>query len=255
MRFASLGSGSEGNGLLVEWGETRVLLDCGFSLSDTERRLARLGLVPQALSAILATHEHSDHLSGVAPLARRYGLPVFGSFGTLSLLRDALDAAQLRPVADARPFTLGGLDIEPFAVPHDAREPLQFVLGNGRLRLGVLTDTGCATPHIEQMLRTCDALFLETNYDPRMLAQGPYPPQLKARVRGRFGHLSNGEAAELLSRLEHRRLQRVVAAHVSQKNNTPELARAALSAVLGWAPDAVAVADQDEGLDWQVLQA
>lgn len=254
MRFASLGSGSEGNGLLVEWGETRVLLDCGFSLSDTERRLARLGLAPQALSAILATHEHSDHLSGVAPLARRYGLPVFGSFGTLSLLRDALDAAQLHPVADARPFTLGGLAIEPFAVPHDAREPLQYVLGNGQLRLGVLTDTGCATPHIEQMLRACDALFLETNYDPRMLAQGPYPPHLKARVRGRFGHLSNGEAAELLSRLEHGRLQCVVAAHVSQKNNTPELARAALSAVLGWAPDAVALADQHEGLGWQALQ-
>ncbi|MDE2342800.1 MAG: MBL fold metallo-hydrolase [Betaproteobacteria bacterium] len=255
MRFASLGSGSEGNGLLVEWEGTRVLLDCGFSLGETERRLARLGLAAQDLSAILATHEHSDHLSGVAPLARRYGLPVFGSFGTLSLLREALDATQLHPVSDARPFTLGSLAIEPFAVPHDAREPLQYVLGNGRLRLGVLTDTGCATPHIEQMLRACDALFLEANYDPDLLAQGPYPPQLKARVRGRFGHLSNGEAAGLLSRLEHGRLQCVVAAHVSQKNNTPQLARTALSAVLGWAPEAVAVADQHEGLGWQSLQA
>ena len=255
MRFASLGSGSEGNALLVEWQDTRVLLDCGFTLGETVRRLARLGLEPADLSAILATHEHSDHLSGVAPLARRYGIPVYGSFGTLALLRDELDAALLQPVSDARPFSVGALTVEPFSVPHDAREPLQYVLGNGSLRLGVLTDTGCATPHIEGMLRTCDALFLETNYDPQMLAQGPYPPHLKARVRGRFGHLSNGEAADLLSRLDHARLQWVVAAHVSRKNNTPELAQRALAAVLGWDPAAVAVADQHEGLDWHLLQS
>lgn len=254
MRFASLGSGSEGNGLLVECRDTCVLLDCGFSAGETGRRLARLGLRPQDLCAILATHEHADHLSGVAALARRHGLPVYGSFGTLSLLRDELDATLLHPVADARPFTVGALTVEPFAVPHDAREPLQFVLGNGLLRLGVLTDTGCATPHIEATLRACDALFLETNYDPQMLAQGPYPPHLKARVRGRFGHLSNGEAADLLSRLEHGRLQCVVAAHVSQKNNTMELARGALAEVLGWEPVAVPVADQQAGLDWRLLQ-
>ncbi len=253
LRFASLGSGSEGNALLVACGDTRLLLDCGFSLGETERRLARLGCVPGELDGLLVTHEHTDHIAGVAALARRYRLPVYGSFGTLQLLQESLESDLRCPVRDAEPFQVGSLRVEPFAVPHDAREPLQYVLGDGRQRLGVLTDTGCATPHIEAMLQVCDALFLETNYDPELLAQGPYPPALKARVSGRFGHLSNEEAAALLARLDHGRLQWVVAAHVSQKNNTLQRARAALAQVLGWAEDTVLVADQYQGLDWKVL--
>ena len=250
IRFASLGSGSEGNGLLIQCGATVVLLDCGFSLAETTMRLERLGVAPQQLTALLVTHEHSDHIAGVARLARRYDLPVYASFGTLAAVRDQLADAQLHAIAGDVPFDLEALTIEPFAVPHDAREPLQFVVGNGVHRLGVLTDVGCATPHIEAMLKTCDGLFLETNYDPLMLQQGPYPPQLKARVSGRYGHLSNGASAELLSRLDHSRLQCVVAAHVSKKNNTPQLAQAALARVLGCAPEEVVVADQGEGLGW-----
>ncbi|NDU91772.1 MAG: MBL fold metallo-hydrolase, partial [Ferrovum sp.] len=237
MRFASLGSGSEGNGLLIQCEATAVLLDCGFSLAETTARLSRLGVVPQQLTALLVTHEHSDHIAGVARLARRYDLPVYASFGTLAALRDQLADSQLHAITSDVPFALEALAIEPFAVPHDAREPLQFVVGNGNRRLGVLTDVGCSTPHIEAMLKTCDALFLETNYDPHLLKNGPYPPQLKERVSGRFGHLSNDDSAALLSRLDLSRLQRVVAAHVSKKNNTPQLAQAALARVLGCAPE------------------
>ncbi len=255
IRFASLGSGSEGNGLLIQCEATCVLLDCGFSLAETEARLGRLGVLPQQLTALLVTHEHTDHIAGVARLARRHRLPVHASFGTLGALRDQLAASQLHAITSDIPFAIDALAIEPFAVPHDAREPLQFVVGDGHLRLGVLTDVGCSTPHIEAMLKTCDALFLEANYDPHMLQHGPYPPQLKARVRGRFGHLSNEEAAALLSRLDHSRLQRVVAAHVSKKNNTPQLAQAALARVLGCPAEEVVVADQGLGLDWLEVRA
>ena len=254
IRFASLGSGSEGNGLLIQCEATTVLLDCGFSLADTTARLGRLGVAPQQLTALLVTHEHSDHIAGVARLARRYDLPVYASFGTLMALRDQLVENQMHAITSDIPFALEALAIEPFAVPHDAREPLQFVVGNGSRRLGVLTDVGCSTPHIEAMLKTCDALFLETNYDPHLLKNGPYPPQLKERVSGRFGHLSNEESAALLARLDHSHLQRVVAAHVSKKNNTPQLAQAALARVLGCAPEEVVVADQGAGLDWMEIR-
>ncbi len=254
MRFASLGSGSEGNGLLVQCGETLVLLDCGFSRAEAERRLSRLGVSPSDLDGILVTHEHTDHMNGVAGLVRQHHVPVYGSFGTLAALwADGLDGFPqhlARVLRCGQPVLLGGLEIEPFSVPHDAREPLQFVLGDGVRRLGVLTDVGHSTPYIEAVLRCCDALFLEANYDEQMLRDGPYPPALKARVGGRFGHLSNGDAAALLGRLEHARLQHVVAAHVSQKNNTADRARNSLASVLGWDVDRVPMADQVTGLGW-----
>jgi phosphoribosyl 1,2-cyclic phosphodiesterase len=253
IHFSSLGSGSEGNGLLVRCHDTCVLIDCGFSLAQTERRLARLAFDPSQLSAVLVTHEHTDHLGGVARLAKRYQLPVYASFGTLSFLRDDLDPSQQHIIKSDNPFQLGDVYVEPFAVPHDAREPLQFVLGDSVLRLGVLTDVGGTTPHIESMLAACDALFLETNHDRSMLLAGPYPQHLKARVGGAFGHLSNDESAHLLSRLDRSRLQHVVAAHLSSKNNTPLLAQTALASVLKCGLSDVAVADQELGLDWRMV--
>jgi phosphoribosyl 1,2-cyclic phosphodiesterase len=151
------------------------------------------------------------------------------------------------------PADLGDLEVTPFAVPHDAREPLQYVIGNGRLRLGVLTDVGFATPHMVAMLRDCHGLFLETNHDVEMLMSGNYPPMLKERVGGRYGHLSNQQAGELLAEIISSSLQRVVAAHLSKKNNTLALAQAALAPVLGCAAAEVNVATQDEGCEWVVL--
>lgn len=255
MRFASLGSGSEGNGLVVEARDgvtvSRVLLDCGFSLKDTARRLERLGLVPDDLDAILVTHEHSDHIAGVFRLARRHAIPVWASHGTLSALKPLQRAELETVVCDGHaPFAIGAIEVQPYIVPHDAREPTQYAFADGRVRLGVLTDAGRSTPHIVEVLSGCDALVLECNHDSTMLANSSYPYALRQRISGPFGHLSNDAAAGILGALDTSRLTRIVAAHLSQQNNTPELARAALAAVLGAACTDVRVANQTDGFGW-----
>jgi len=253
VRFASLGSGSEGNALIVEAGATRIMLDCGFALRETLARLARIGVDPAGLAGIIITHEHGDHADGVFPLARRFGIPVWATHGTLAALSElGIEAgAQANLIDSHAPFSLGDLEVRPFTVPHDAREPVQYVLSDGNRRLGVLTDTGSSTAHIEASLSGCDALVLECNHDLEMLMNGDYPPPLKARIAGRFGHLDNGASAAILAALDRRRLKHVIAAHLSQTNNTPELARTALATVLGCAPEWVSVASQDEGFGWR----
>ena len=251
MRFASLGSGSRGNALVVEAGGTRVLVDCGFGPRQLARRLGRLGLSPADLTAILITHEHTDHVAGAAQLAARYGLAIFLTHGTLAASR--LEGVRLEVIDGHRPFAIGDLEFQPFPVPHDAREPVQFVIADGRRRCGLLTDTGFVTPHMLAMLSACDALVLECNHDPEMLAGGSYPPALKRRIAGREGHLSNQDAAELLAAVDTGRLQHVIAAHLSQENNRPALAQAALAAVLGCAEGEIGVADQENGFAWRRL--
>jgi phosphoribosyl 1,2-cyclic phosphodiesterase len=252
MRFASLGSGSQGNSLVVEAGGTRVLLDCGFGLAATVARLARLGLVPEDLGAIVVTHEHDDHIGGVARLARRHGIPVWLTPGTLSGF-EALFAGvtDVRMIHNYEVFAVGDVEVQPFPVPHDAREPAQFVFSDGARRLGVLTDVGCSTRHIEATLSGCDALVLECNHDAEMLRRSSYPQKLRERIAGRFGHLDNSAAAELLRNLDKGKLKHLIAAHLSQENNHPDLARAALSAVMNCAPEWIGIADQDEGLAWR----
>jgi phosphoribosyl 1,2-cyclic phosphodiesterase len=249
MRFASLGSGSRGNATLIEAGTTRILLDCGFSVAETQRRLARLGIEVSELSAILVTHEHGDHVGGVGPLARRFKLPVYLTHGTAHRANTG-DLPQRHCIDSHGVFSIGDLECQPFPVPHDAQEPVQFVFSDGCHRLGVLTDTGSITAHITDVLAGCDAMLLECNHDEEMLADGPYPPSLKSRVGGRFGHLSNGQAAGLLHALDTSVLQHVVGAHLSDKNNTPWLARQALAEALGANLDEVRLADQEDGLEW-----
>lgn len=251
MKFASLGSGSEGNALLVSAGNTCVLMDCGFGLNETVVRLARLGILPEQLSGILVTHEHGDHARGVARFARKFGLTVWLTHGTLRGVQPGeFPAREIDPHAV---FAIGDLEITPYPVPHDAAEPVQFVFGDGQRRLGVLTDAGCSTPHIEKILNGCDALVLECNHDREMLLCGQYPASLKQRVGGRLGHLSNDQAADILGRIETRNLQHLVAAHLSAQNNQPSLAVAALSRVVGCDADWIGVATQAEGLDWREI--
>ncbi len=252
MRFASLGSGSEGNGLVVEAGGSRLLIDCGFGVRDTAARLARLGIEPASLSAILVTHEHADHVGGVPAFAARHGIPVWLTFGTLDVVGERFARTERVYGFDSHDaFAIGDLQIWPFPVPHDAREPVQFVVGDGQHRLGVLTDLGVSTPHVEASLSGCDALVLECNHDAAMLADGDYPYPLKQRIAGRLGHLDNEAAAALLASLDTSRLRHVVAAHLSQQNNTPERARAALARALNCSPDWIGIADQVEGFGWR----
>lgn len=251
MRFALLGSGSEGNGLLVQAGDTCLLMDCGFSVSETVARLARLGVAAEQLTGIVVTHEHTDHARGVAALAKRFSLPVWMTHGTRRLQQAALAEAVVTEINPHAPFHVGAIEVRPFLVPHDAAEPVQYVFGDGRASLGVLTDSGHITPHIEMMLARCDALVLECNHDEAMLRNGRYPPSLKQRVAGPYGHLSNTQAAMLLHRLGRCDWQHVVAAHLSQQNNLPELAVQTLSEALGCAESWVGVADQQAGLDWR----
>jgi phosphoribosyl 1,2-cyclic phosphodiesterase len=254
MRFASLGSGSDGNGLVVEAGNSRVLLDCGFGLGDTTARLARLGLEPTGLDAIIVTHEHSDHIAGVARLARKHELPVYLTYGTLMALNERRsDIVQITVIDSHTPFSVGDIEIRPYPVPHDAREPAQFVFGNGKSSLGVLTDTGASTAHIESMLSGLDALVLECNHDLGLLENSKYPPYLKQRIAGRLGHLDNASAAQLLASLDCSRLQHFLAAHLSQHNNTPDLARAAVASALNCDPGWIGIADQRNGFDWRCL--
>ena len=254
MRFASLGSGSEGNALLVAVGRTQVLMDCGFGLQDTVTRLARLGVSPEQLSGIVVTHEHGDHVSGVARLARKFDLPVWLTHGTLRSQEKAFsDIANIREIDPQLAFAIGDIEIIPYSVPHDAAEPVQFVFNDGTRRLGVLTDTGCSTAHIEQTLSGCDALVLECNHDAEMLMNSDYPYSLKQRVGGRFGHLNNQEAAGILARLDATRLQHLVAAHLSRRNNTPALAVRALSVAAACEESWVGVATQEDGFAWREI--
>jgi phosphoribosyl 1,2-cyclic phosphodiesterase len=251
MRFALLGSGSEGNALVVEVGQTRILMDCGFSLSETVARLARINLTPEQLSGIVVTHEHGDHIGGVARLARKFSLPVFLTHGTLRSQNSVFTSLpSLTEINPHLPFVIGDVRIQPYPVPHDASEPVQYVFGDGVKQLGVLTDAGCSTPHIEATLSGCDALILECNHDVDLLANGDYPYTLKQRVGGRLGHLNNHDAADLLARLDNRNLQHIVAAHLSHKNNTPALAVSALSEALKRPPEQIIVATQEEGTSW-----
>ncbi len=254
MRFASIGSGSEGNGLVVESGSTRVMIDCGFGVRDAAMRLQRIGVAPESLTAILVTHEHSDHIGGVPAFAARHGVAVWMTFGTRSVASTRFDGIERVYGFDSHDvFVIGDLEVRPFPVPHDAREPVQFVVTDGAHRLGVLTDLGMSTPCVEQSLTGCDALVLECNHDLDMLAGSSYPQSLKARISSRFGHLHNEGAAALLAALDTSRLQHIVAAHLSQQNNTPERARAALAGALSCATDWIGIADQAEGFDWRTL--
>lgn len=252
LRFASLGSGSKGNATLVSDGETCLLVDCGFGLREAERRLAAFGLHPGQLDGLLVTHEHGDHIRGVGPLARRHGIPVWLTPGTWASgrLGELPDRHWITP---QRRFAVKGLTIDPVTVPHDAREPVQFRVQGGERTLGVLTDLGHPTAHVAEAFAGCDALVLECNHDVRLLADGPYPPRLKRRVGGDWGHLANAQAAALLPRLGLDRLQRIVCSHLSEHNNRPELALEALVPLFDGDDSRLSISCQEAGLAWQAI--
>ncbi|TFY96745.1 MBL fold metallo-hydrolase [Ramlibacter rhizophilus] len=256
LRFKSLGSGSSGNATLVQakggTGLTHLLVDCGLGIRNLARRLGEAGLMPDQVDGIFITHEHSDHVGCVRAFALRERTPVFMSAGTWAGMREPDFEGLLNLVSDGVSFELGALQLTPFAVPHDAREPLQLRCTDGAVRLGILTDLGHVTPHVLHHLSGCESLLLECNHDEALLASGPYPWFLKRRVGGDQGHLANSAAAEAARFLQATGLKQVVAGHLSEQNNRPELARAALAAALGCGAEDVHVADAASGCGWLV---
>jgi phosphoribosyl 1,2-cyclic phosphodiesterase len=250
MRVAILGSGSRGNAVVVDAAEGSVLLDAGFSCRQLELRLAQLGVDAKDLKALVLTHEHADHGRGAALLARRYGLTTYATVGTLSAMGLASPTVAVR---SGVPVEIGGFLIEPFAIPHDAREPVGFVVEDRHgARLGLAGDMGSRSQLAWARLAELDLLILETNHDLEMLRSGPYPWSLKQRVAGRHGHLSNREAAEGVPELVCDRLRHVVLYHLSQTNNLPALAAATVDealALIGSRAETV-LTEQDQVTPW-----
>jgi phosphoribosyl 1,2-cyclic phosphodiesterase len=256
VKFASIGSGSKGNGTLVSYGDALLLVDCGFTVKETEKRLEHLGVCAADLSAVLVTHEHGDHIRGVGALARRYGTPVYATFGSIAAAsegRNGLHGCEVVEVRPERPFSVGPINCLPVPVPHDAREPCQYVFDVSGCVLGVLTDLGSLTPHVVECYAECDGLLLECNHDPEMLLNGPYPQSLKRRVGGPYGHLSNQQAAALLKQCNVDRLQHLVLSHLSEQNNSQEYAHSAILSVLESGHERIKVANQSDGFDWLEL--
>ena len=231
-------------------GVTHLLVDCGFGIRELDKRLGAAGMLGEQVDAIFITHEHGDHIGCARQLALRERIPVYMSEGTHAALGHPDFDGLLRLAADGSAFEVGALQVRPFTVPHDAREPLQLTCTDGDVRFGVLTDLGHVSAHVLEQLAGCATLLLECNHDEAMLMASRYPPFLKRRVGGAWGHLANSAAAALAqSLLAAGSLRQVVAAHLSEQNNKPELARAALQGALGSAAE-IHVADAPAGSGW-----
>lgn len=254
LRFRSLGSGSSGNATLVEAGSghavKRLLIDCGLPLKVLDQRLARAGLGACDLDAIFITHEHGDHIGCARGLALRQRTPVWMSAGTFAAIGSPDFDGLLKTASDGLRIDLVEMQLTPFTVPHDAREPLQLRCSDGASSVGVLTDLGHATSHVLAHLALCDALLLECNHEAELLEASAYPWSLKQRVGGNFGHLSNQDAANIAGALHHPKLHTVVAAHLSIQNNRPELAKFALAGALARSSEDITVADPAQGTGW-----
>lgn len=259
LQFAALGSGSEGNAIVVHscvaGATTRVLLDCGFSVKELEKRLAVLGLNATQLDAVLITHEHDDHAHGAYRAAKRWRLPLYATYGTLCAAYDvtAPDWANyhaLNYVYGDAAFNIGSLSIVPVPVPHDAREPVQYRFSGAGRHLGVLTDLGHTTAHLQAQFAGLHGFVLECNHCPDLLHHSSYPYSLKQRILGDWGHLSNAQAATFLSHISRENLTQLWCAHLSASNNAPELAKTALAQAAQWPVEQVQVLDQATPGQW-----
>ena len=253
MRFSSIGSGSKGNSTIIEYDDTVILVDCGFSLKVTEKRLGLLGISPSKINAILVTHEHSDHIRGVSALAKKYEIPVMATAGTSKFLRNS-SALNLTCIDTQSDFHIENLTVTPVLVPHDAREPVQFIIRGGLLTFGILTDVGAITEHIIELYKRCDGLMIESNHDKDMLLNGSYPRSLKDRVGSNWGHLNNKQMLYFLKNIELEQLQELVIGHISENNNSVSLVKETISEISKQL-SSVSYATQNEGFDWIRLKS
>jgi len=222
-----LGSGSSGNATLVSAGDTHILVDVGLSGKETERRLAQCGLSPRQISAIVVSHEHGDHCRGIAPFVKHLGTPIFmsdGAYAAYSGAGNPFDERKRQRIEGGRPFDVCGIEFTPFIVAHDAADPLAFGIEKDGIKIAIVMDLGEISHLVAERLKGCDAIVLESNHDRNMLEVGPYPWALKQRVWSRLGHLSNEQVARYLAEGFDGRARTLVLAHLSEKNNLPELA-------------------------------
>jgi phosphoribosyl 1,2-cyclic phosphodiesterase len=239
-----LGSGSRGNAVFVSDGSTSILVDAGFSAREIDRRMRARGLDPAGLSAILVTHEHTDHVRGIERLVRRHRLPVYLTAGTRRQAAALNELPEVHGFDCGRDFRIGSLTVRPFSISHDAADPAGFTIGANGSRIGIATDLGQVTALVCEHLRGCRLLIVEANHDPDMLMNGPYPWFLKQRIRSRTGHLANHETGRLLAEVLHAGLERVVLAHLSETNNRPEKALAEMAALFSGASVRIDAASQ-----------
>ena len=252
LQFASLGSGSSGNSTLVRVDDTLLLVDVGFSAKAITERLATLDINPADLNAILVSHEHSDHVKGLSVLSRKHNIPVWLTRGTYQKLKDK----KLPCVEFIHPhgsFCIGDAKITPFPIPHDAAEPCQYIVGDGKRRVAIATDMGFVTEYVYDQLTGIDALLLEANYDGQMLSNGSYPWALRKRIDGNYGHLSNDQSATLAAALEHGGLQKLCLGHLSENNNTPDTALDSVANRLRRANDDVHVLQRYTSSPWYAV--
>ncbi|AOE50064.1 MBL fold metallo-hydrolase [Kangiella sediminilitoris] len=249
LRVASLGSGSKGNSTIIATKEATVMVDCGFTLKETTRRLERLGVPPTSLDAILVTHEHQDHISGVGPLSRKFNIPVWSTRGSL-LSGKCGNLKSYSIIEGFESFDILDLSVTPLSVPHDAREPCQYLFKAHNKQLAVLTDLGSYTPELVEALKNSHGLLLECNHDEDMLWNGPYPRSLKQRVGGPLGHMSNRQAIELLKQVFSDNLQLLIASHISEQNNCPKLVRERVAESINWPQENIIIAEQNDGFEW-----
>ncbi|WMS87446.1 MBL fold metallo-hydrolase [Pleionea litopenaei] len=246
-RCSSLGSGSKGNATLVQSSDTCLLVDCGFGLKDTQKRLETKGITPDQIDAILVTHEHGDHSSGVARLSRRFGIPVWLTRGT-ALHRHCEKIEDARILTAESPLNIGSIQVFPFTVPHDAREPVQFLFSHQQRHLGLVTDTGHFTQHMLEVLSPSTTLMLEFNHCRERLRNSSYPYSLQQRVGGQHGHLCNDQSLDVLLSDAITNLETVVALHLSEENNCPALVDELVKNI-GFTKNFL-IANQAEGCDW-----
>ena len=260
VQITVLASGSRGNGTVLATSQTRLLIDCGLSCRETCRRLAAQGIAPESLSAIIITHEHSDHVNGVHVMAKKFRLPVYMTAPTHGAWQrqfkdsagNRVRAERLETFSSGKSFSVGDIEVMPFTVPHDAADPVGFRFLAEGVRVAYATDLGFMPRNVRDHLRSCEGLILESNHDLEMLRVGPYPWAVKQRVMSRVGHLSNDALAEFLTSDYDGGAAFLILAHLSEQNNHPDLARVAAERALGMRPglwgNRLMLASQDEPL-------
>ncbi len=253
MKFASLGSGSKGNATIIDTEHGCLMIDCGFSIKETARRLERVGKSPQDISAILVTHEHSDHWKGVLPFASKFSIDVYATAGCYRAVNVSPSTSKLlKVICSHSEFMIHNVHVLPIPVPHDANEPVQYIFSYDQYRLGILTDVGNITPYIVEQYNNCSGLLVEANHDIELLQAGAYPKFLKDRVAGQWGHLNNHQTASLLSAIDQQSIQKLVIGHISESNNNSARVKQAIEDVFPRS-EKIIYANQNEGFDWVYL--